>query len=152
MHWLYLISKLSDLFLHIYNILILNQTRHSQVWFCWPPVLSLNTTLQNSTGKLGLLYCTNDVIHWMPSYTGNILQIEYKDKHSKRQTIWSSRKWKTLSFGCRYDNILFSLNHFVAVSILKNFNLLHIGEMIYPPSYLLPGTSCTQHLVSLLLT
>ena len=62
MHWLHLISKLSDLFLHIYNILILNQTRHSQVWFCWPPVLSLNTTLQNSTGKLGLLYCTNDVM------------------------------------------------------------------------------------------
>ena len=62
MHWLHLISKLSDLFLQIYNILILNQTRHSQIWFCWPSVLSLNTTLQNSTGKLGLLYCTNDVI------------------------------------------------------------------------------------------
>ena len=26
------------------------------------PVLFLNTTLQNSTGKLGLLYCTNDVM------------------------------------------------------------------------------------------
>ena len=64
MHWLYLISKLSDLFLLINNILTLNQTRHSQVWFCWPPVLSLNTTLLNSTGKMGLLYCTNDVIHF----------------------------------------------------------------------------------------
>ena len=39
MHWLHLISKLSDLFLQIYNTLILNQTRHSQVWFSWLPVL-----------------------------------------------------------------------------------------------------------------
>ena len=38
MHWLHLISKLSDLFLHIYITLILNQMRHSQVWFCWLPV------------------------------------------------------------------------------------------------------------------
>ena len=33
------------------------------------PVLFLNTTLPNSTGKPGLLYCTNDVIIIIIAYT-----------------------------------------------------------------------------------
>ena len=34
------------------------------------PVLFLNTTLQNSTGKQGLLYCTNDVNNQIAGASG----------------------------------------------------------------------------------
>ena len=39
-----------------------------------PPGLFLNTTLQNSTGKLGLLYCTNDVSKQTVIVNGSIFK------------------------------------------------------------------------------
>ena len=127
MHWLHLISKLSDLFLHIYNILILNQTRHSQVWFCWPPVLSLNTTLQNSTGMLGLLYCTNDVMEiWVCQHSNPI----------PTMPVVAPMDWLTLSVDINDPNEVISYLIFILwfLQLLKliawsfcgeNFNIEH---------------------------
>ena len=97
MHWLHLISKLSDLFLQIYNTLILNQTRHSQSGLAgclsWRVVFR-NTTLQNSTGKLGLLYSTNDVIHIM------ILKISIcSNRHYIGDWLWGTWSWVHVKAG-----------------------------------------------------
>ena len=118
MHWLDLISKLSDLFLQTYNTLILNQTRHSQVWFCWPPVLSLNTTLQNSTGKLGLLYCTNDVILGHTTLdTGQTLQQPINNIY---------RRWRAMTFLVTYCDY-FSFFIWCLVNVLTKY--VAVGQL-----------------------
>ena len=50
------------------------------------PVLFLNTTLQNSTGKPGLLYCTNDVI--VDTAYNAVVPELLKQIVSYRQKLW----------------------------------------------------------------
>ena len=58
------------------------------------PVLFLNTTLQNSTGKLGLLYSTNDVIHIM------ILKISIcSNRHYIGDWLWGTWSWVHVKAG-----------------------------------------------------
>ena len=52
--------------------------------YLYLPVLFLNTTLQNSTGKLGLLYYTNDVILFIPAHLLSLqsLHADTRECHS----------------------------------------------------------------------
>ena len=59
------------------------------------PVLFLNTTLQNSTGKLGLLYCTNDVIYETEASSHHLFP--------KQQTLCLCiSRWPRCTRGCCY--------------------------------------------------
>ena len=59
------------------------------------PVLFLNTTLQNSTGKPGLLYCTNDVIYETEASSHHLFP--------KQQTLCLCiSRWPRCTRGCCY--------------------------------------------------